>query len=170
MPGRRRPRNLDDARAVDRVSVPTLSRPFEGQHSATRSLFLSVTDDNQDGVSRHGAATTNMRSMIGAHGFWNYWRLAIGRIKRRFVVWAGAMSLPSVPRRIMFRVHTNIAGRPQLNAFMKQSVARFPPLDRRLRAVVRTEGASPAQIEWADLTPHARQVYLDLVDAVRRYQ
>ena len=89
-----------------------------------------------------------------------------------------AISFRSVVRRAMFRVRTYIAGRPQLDAFVKQSFARVPPLDRRLRAAVRSEREDRYQaipvratrISTADLTPWAHQVYLDLVRALRSVQ
>ena len=107
------------------------------------------------GLRRH-----NMAWNISASDLSAYWR---------------AISFRSVVRRAMFRVRTYIAGRPQLDAFVKQSFARVPLLDRRLRAAVRSEREDRYQaipvratrIGAADLTPRAHQVYLDLVRALR---
>jgi hypothetical protein len=63
----------------------------------------------------------------------------------------------------------------QLYAFAKQAVALFPFLDRRLRAISRT-GALDAQaraeriIRVTDLTPHAHQVYLELLRVIKDLQ
>jgi hypothetical protein len=82
----------------------------------------------------------------------------------------------SLVRQVMFRAHTHIAGRPHLDAFIKQSLARVPLLDRRLRAVVRTQRQSRFQaipatrVATADLTPRAYRVYLDLVRALKHGQ
>ncbi len=78
----------------------------------------------------------------------------------------------------MFRVHTYIAGRTELNDFVKRSLGRFPFLDRRLRAIIRMERVSQfqaapmraTQVDVADLPPRAHQVYLDLVRALKRVQ
>ena len=75
----------------------------------------------------------------------------------------------------MFRVRTYIAGRPHLDAFTKQIIARLPFLDRRVRAAVRAQcedrfQAIPVRAESVsetDLTPRARQVYLDLMSALK---
>jgi hypothetical protein len=85
------------------------------------------------------------------------------------------ISIRAVTRRAMFRARTYIAGRPDLDAFTKQIIARVPFLDRRVRAVVRAEREDRYQaipvratrIGAADLTPRAHQVYLDLVRALR---
>ena len=84
----------------------------------------------------------------------------------------------SLVRQAMFRARTYIAGRPQLDAFVKQSFARVPLLDRRLRAAVRSERENRYQaipvratrISTADLTPRAHQVYLDLMKALKHGQ
>jgi hypothetical protein len=82
----------------------------------------------------------------------------------------------SVVRWAIFRVYTYIAGRPQLNAFVKRSIAQFPPLDRRLQAITQTEWARQFQAapthatHVADLTPRAYRVYLDLVRALKHGQ
>jgi hypothetical protein len=81
----------------------------------------------------------------------------------------------SLVRRGMFRARTYIAGRPQLDAFAKQSFARVPLLDRRLRAAVRAEREDRFQaipvratrIGVADLTPRAYRVCLDLQRALK---
>lgn len=78
----------------------------------------------------------------------------------------------------MFRAHTYIAGRSQLDAFVKQSFALVPLLDRRLRAAVRREREDRYQaipvratrIGAADLTPWALRVYLDLMKALKHGQ
>ncbi|MGO9327649.1 MAG: hypothetical protein ACLQJ0_05995 [Steroidobacteraceae bacterium] len=84
----------------------------------------------------------------------------------------------NLARRAMFRAQTYIAGRPQLDAFVKQSFARVPLLDRRLRVVVRREREDRYQaipvratrIGAADLTPQALRVYLDLMKALKHGQ
>lgn len=81
----------------------------------------------------------------------------------------------NLARRAMFRARTYIAGRPRLDAFVKQSVARIPLLDRRVRAAVRDERGdrfqaipvSAIRFGTADLTPRALQVYLDLMKALK---
>jgi hypothetical protein len=89
-----------------------------------------------------------------------------------------AISIRSVVRRAMSRIYAYIAARPHLDAFVKQSVARVPLLDRRLRAVVWAEREERFQaipvrarrVSAADLTPRAHQVYLDLVRAFKHGQ
>jgi len=81
----------------------------------------------------------------------------------------------SLVRQAMFRAHTRIAGRPHLDAFVKQSLARVPLLDRRLRAAVRRARedryqAIPTRVGAADLTPRALGVYLDLMRALKHGQ
>lgn len=84
----------------------------------------------------------------------------------------------SLVRQAMFRAHTHIAGRPQLDAFIKQFLARVPLLDRRLRAAVRREHESRFQAiptratrgGAADLTPRTLRVYLDLMKALKHGQ
>jgi hypothetical protein len=84
----------------------------------------------------------------------------------------------SLMRRAMFRARTYIAGRPHLDAFTKQSIARIPLLDRRVRAAVRDEREDRFQaipvrairFGTADLTPRALQVYLDLMKALKHGQ
>jgi len=81
-------------------------------------------------------------------------------------------------RQTLLRAHTRIAGRPQLDAFVKQSLARVPLLDRRLRAAVRRAREDQYQaipvratrIGTADLTPRALRVYLDLMKALKHGQ
>ena len=63
----------------------------------------------------------------------------------------------------------------QLYAFAKQSIARAPFLDRRLRAVIRSGGLDVQHraeriIDVADLTPHAHQVYLELLRVIKDLQ
>ena len=75
----------------------------------------------------------------------------------------------------MFCARTYIAGRPQLDAFTKQSIARIPLLDRRVRAAVRRARedryqAIPTRVGAADLTPRALRVYLDLMRALKHGQ
>jgi len=87
-----------------------------------------------------------------------------------------AISIRSVVRRAMSRIYAYIAARPHLDAFVKQSVARVPLLDRRLRAAVRTQRQSRFQaipatrVGAADLTPRALRVYLDLMKALKHGQ
>ncbi len=84
----------------------------------------------------------------------------------------------SLVRRVLFRVGTYIAGRPQLDAFVKQSFARVPLLDRRLRAAVRREREDGFQaipvrarrLSVADLPPRGHRVYLDLMKALKHGQ
>lgn len=84
----------------------------------------------------------------------------------------------NLARRAMFRARTYIAGRPHLDAFAKNMIARVPLLDQRVRAVVRAEREDRYQaipvratrIRTVDLTPWAHQVYLDLVRALRSVQ
>ncbi len=84
----------------------------------------------------------------------------------------------NLARRAMFRARAYIAGRPHLDAFTKDIIARVPLLDRRVRAVVRAEREDRYQaipvratrIGTADLTPWAHKVYLDLVRALRSVQ
>jgi hypothetical protein len=84
----------------------------------------------------------------------------------------------SLVRQAMFRAHTRIAGRPHLDALVKQSLARIPLLDRRLRAAVRRAREDRYQaipvratrIGAADLTPRALRVYLDLMKALKHGQ
>ena len=82
----------------------------------------------------------------------------------------------SVVRWAIFRVYTYIAGRPQLNAFVKRPITQFPRLDRRLQTITRTEWARQLQTaptratHVADLTPRAKQVYLDIMRALKRVQ
>jgi len=84
----------------------------------------------------------------------------------------------SLVRQAMFRAHTRIAGRPHLDALVKQSMARIPLLDRRLRAAVRRAREDRYQaipvratrIGAADLTPRALRVYLDLMKALKHSQ
>ncbi len=86
-----------------------------------------------------------------------------------------AISCRSIMRRAMFRARTYIAGRPHLDAFIKDVIAGVPLLDRRVRAVVRSEREDRYQaipvratrIGAAELTPRAHQVYLDLVRALK---
>jgi hypothetical protein len=118
--------------------------------------------------------------MIDTHRLWNFSRGAIGRAKGRFLAGSSNSDLAVrfLLRQLMFRTHARIAGQPQLNAFMKRSIARVPALDRRLRALIRTDGASrlhaaqmyAAFVDMDDLTPRARQVYHDLVKSVMREQ
>ena len=78
----------------------------------------------------------------------------------------------------MSRIYVYIAARPHLDAFVKQSVARVPLLDRRLRAAVRRAREDRYQaipvratrIGAADLTPRALRVYLDLMKALKHGQ
>jgi len=89
--------------------------------------------------------------------------------------WAPRVWIGSIVRRAMFRARTYIAGRPHLDAFTKQFIARIPLLDRRVRAAVRAERedrfqAIPARatrVSVADLTPRAHRVYLDLKRALK---
>jgi hypothetical protein len=82
----------------------------------------------------------------------------------------------NLARRAMFSARTYIAGRPQLYALAKLALARVPLLDRRLRAVVRTEREGRIQAipagarRAADLTPRAHRVYLDLMKALKHGQ
>ena len=84
----------------------------------------------------------------------------------------------SLARRAMFSARTYIAGRPHLDAFIKDIIARVPLLDRRVRAVVRAEredryqaiSVRATRIGAADLTPRAHQVYLDIVRALKSVQ
>lgn len=88
------------------------------------------------------------------------------------------MSIRFVARRPMLRIHAYIASRTQLHDFVKRFLARFPFLDRRLRAIIRAERVSQFQaiptrathIGLAELTPRAHQVYLNLTKALRRVQ
>jgi hypothetical protein len=103
-----------------------------------------------------------------------HWNISASRLS----AYRRILSFGSIVRRAMFRVYKHIAGRPQLNAFMKRSIARLPFLDRRLRAIIRTERESrfqpvptpTAHVDVADLTPRAHQVYLDLVRALKSVQ
>ncbi len=84
----------------------------------------------------------------------------------------------NLARRAMFRARTYIAGRPHLDAFAKNMIARVPLLDQRVRAVVRAEREDRYQaipvratrIGAADLTPRALRVYLDLMKALKHGQ
>ncbi len=102
-----------------------------------------------------------------------HWNISASRLS----AYRGILSFDSVARRAIFRVYEYMAGRPRLNAFIKPSIARLPFLDRRLRAIIRTERESrfqvparAAYVDVADLTPRAHQVYLDLVRALRSVQ
>jgi len=103
-----------------------------------------------------------------------HWNIRAGRRS----AYRGILSFGSVARRAIFRVHKYIAGRPQLNTFVKRSTARLPFLDSPLRAIIRTERdrrfqpdpTRAAHADVADLTPRAHQVYLDLVRALRSEQ
>jgi len=82
-----------------------------------------------------------------------------------------AMSVRSAARRAVFLIARRLMQHAQLYAFAKQSIARVPFLDRRLRAIVRTGGLDAQAraehiIDVADLTPHGHQVYLELVRAI----
>lgn len=82
----------------------------------------------------------------------------------------------STVRRVIFGFRGYIAGRPRLDAFVRQSLARVPPLDKGLRAIVRRERLIPnrtAEVlsrreegSVADLSPRDRRVYLDSVQRI----
>ncbi len=104
-----------------------------------------------------------------------HWNISASRLS----VYRCILSFGPVVRRATFGVYKYVAGRPQLNAFMKRSIARLPFLDRPLRAIIRIEREieresrfqpipPPAShVDVADLTPRAHQVYLDLVGALK---
>jgi hypothetical protein len=81
-------------------------------------------------------------------------------------------SIRSLPRRAFFHFRAYVATRPSLDAFAKRLFGRFPLLDRRLRATLGSERLIQAQIAAknraiGDLSPQARQVYLDIMQALQ---
>lgn len=82
------------------------------------------------------------------------------------------ISIRSVARRATFHVARRLAAQAQLYAVAKHAAARVPFLDRRLRAIIRTGGLDARNraeriVDVADLTPHAHQVYGDLLRATK---
>jgi hypothetical protein len=89
-----------------------------------------------------------------------------------------AERLRGLARSAIFHVGRYIITRPRLNTFAKRSLARFPSLDGRVRAIVWTEGArhfqlpraDAAPLDLANLTPRVHRVYLDLVTEIKNAQ
>jgi hypothetical protein len=84
-------------------------------------------------------------------------------------------SIPLLARKVIFRFRATVAARPHVYACVKRAVAFIPFLDRRLRIAVSrelvTKAQSPipqagAKLSLTDLTPRAREVYVDLIKAL----
>ncbi len=93
----------------------------------------------------------------------------------RFTDYWHTLSFRSAARRAVFHIARRLMQHAQLYAFAKQSIARVPFLDRRLRAVIRSGGLDVQDraeriIDVADLTPHGHQVYLELLGAIKDLQ
>lgn len=96
-----------------------------------------------------------------------HWNIRVSR----FTDYWRTLSFRSAARRVVFGIARRLMQHAQLYAFAKQSIARVPFLDRRLRAIIRTgrqdaEDRAERMIDVSDLTPHAHQVYLELLRAI----